>query len=182
MNDIYTNLISKRDIIFDYFKNLNIPIEYIDKITPKAMVRLPCTEIPKNEEFVPNYDIVHIKNNTLRILNTTLLEGSQEIKSLFSDDRILNVYLFHVWGSVPNHLDPPSNFSYLNYNVDSFKSLLMPIKVPTHDPSHFASFLNEDYVDIQEGEILEWDVVNSEHYWIIEGIESNFVLLHIDYC
>ncbi len=82
MNDTYNELISKRDIIFDYFKTLTIPVAFIDNVTPKSMVRLPCNEIPKDVEFIPNYDIVHIKNNMLKIFNTALLEGSDEIKKI----------------------------------------------------------------------------------------------------
>lgn len=170
-----------KELIFNTILNLNLDCGELATLNSEEW-RYFCTnqnedssyyQRPWRNYFLKNYSAGKGVNKEL-INNDTISE-------LFSDNKILNVFYFEVWGSVLEHKDP-KGFIY-GYPEKDYKTLLMPIAVPTEDKNIFKTFYGKNYVELVEGEFMEWDVSGVPHHWEFDYPKINklFKLLHIDY-
>ena len=168
-------------LIFEEIKNLNTEQGNIATLTSEQWKSF-CTEKSKPLSFYEqNWRNYFIKDYSGKKGVDTQLITNQKLIDLFSNDKILNIFYFEVWGSVLEHRDPKA-FVY-GYPKEKYNTLLMPISVPTQDETIFRTFYNKNFVKLTEGEFMKWDVSGVPHHWEFdfEKINKLFKLLHIDY-
>lgn len=171
-----------RDKLYDALLNLKFASTDIDTITPRSMDKLDCIEL-ENVPFVPTYNMIQLKNYKLGIFREDLIKDAQIIE-LLSDKRVYNIYYFHVWGNILNHRDPPGSHIYLNYPTSNYKTVFIPLQIPSQDANIFGFYVDGQYQKMQEGDIMDWDVVNHEHFCIFDFEKANktlFKVVHIDF-
>ena len=171
-------LFQNENVIYKFMKNLDLTCASPQAESPN-MYRSQCLDKSNELDFYSqNFDIYLLKCSDY--VDTNLITNDY-IKKLFNVKKIFNVVFFNVWGDVLEHIDPDGY--KLSYGVKQYKSLLMPIDIPTTDLNIFKSFYNKEIVNLEEGKFVSWDVANVPHYWKFDSskINKRFNLLHIDY-
>lgn len=169
---------SNKKLIFErlHFLTFN---ESEANIAPQEIYKSYCTDQSKPLNFyTQNFNTFLLKQYDT--VNTRIVTDSK-LEDILSHLKILNVFYFDVWGSVIEHKDPPGH--HLGYVNNVYKTVLMPIQIPSLDKSIFDTFYNKQSVELKEGELYEWDVTKIPHSWTFDysKINQRFKLLHIDY-
>ena len=155
-------------------KQIDLSNEVIPDVDLENFAPL-CVELYKPRSYyTPNFKMVHIKNYLTGDIKRNLILDDDVIK-LFEHKDIYNVYYFRVWGDVQPHKDPTGY--ELNYPSTTYSSVLIPIDVP----KNLDTFYNGTNVSIKEGDLLNWDVVNSIHSWKFKYTKHYFNILHINF-
>jgi len=179
--NIESQIKSNKKLIIEGVKNFNLSEGNIAQLNSEEW-RYFCTEKKEDLNFYEqNWKNYFIKDYANGLGVNKKLVNDVKLSDLLSNEKILNVFYFEVWGSVLEHKDPCGTI--YRYPKKEYDTLLIPIQIPTKNTNYFKTFYNKNYVDLKEGEFYKWDVSNIPHYWYFDFSKVNklFKLLHIDY-
>lgn len=164
--------------IFEEAKMLLLDQSQIN-ISPPEIYRSYCTDQTKKINYYnQQFNTYLLKQNS--VVNKKIVK-SENLSKILSMDTILNVFYFEVWGDVLEHRDPPGY--HLGYPSNNYKTIIMPIEIPSSDKNIFDTFYNKNSFNLIEGKFFIWDVCNIPHSWKFDYSKVNkfFKLLHIDF-
>jgi len=178
----HESLLLHEKLIYENFSSLDLESLEKEMMFKEEWEWVPAIEFVTESEkgkdikyYKPNFTRLDIKNVRYQPLKKYLF-SSKKLIELFSNENILNIYLFKIWGDVIEHKDPDG--SYLGYPEKKYNTLLMPLSVPT---KNFYTNINGEYVDLQTGKFIELKVSEVPHSWKYKFSGTYFNVLHVDY-
>lgn len=169
---------SKKTCIFEKIQSISVDKSQV-QIAPPEIYKSYCVDQSKNKNYYTQYFDTYLLKQ-VHTVNYNIVKD-QTLIDILSNPKILNVFYFEVWGDVVEHKDPPG--IHLGYRQNNYKTILMPINIPSTDKNVFETFYNGQSFDLKEGDFFEWDVCKIPHSWKFDYSKVNelFKLLHIDY-